>query len=46
MKQTRHRHAAHDFGVVLMLAAVIGAIAQLVGTGIEIARAAGWWPWP
>jgi hypothetical protein len=37
------RHAAHDFGVVLMLAAVVGAISRLVGTGID-GRAAGWWP--
>lgn len=44
MKQAGRRHAAHDFGAVLMLAAVIAAIAQLVGTGIEIGRAAGWWP--
>jgi hypothetical protein len=44
MKQAGCRHAAHDFGAVLMLAAVVGAIAQLVGTGIEIGRAAGLWP--
>jgi hypothetical protein len=30
--------------VALMLAAVVGAISRLVGTGIEIGRAAGWWP--
>jgi hypothetical protein len=44
MKQASHRHVAHDFGVVLMLAAIVGAISQLVRTGIEIGRAAGWWP--
>jgi hypothetical protein len=44
MKQAGRGHAAHDFGTVLMLAAVIGAIAQLVGTGIEIVRPAGWRP--
>jgi hypothetical protein len=42
MKQAGH--AAHDFGAVLMLAAVVGAISHLVSTGIEIGRAAGWWP--
>jgi hypothetical protein len=44
MKQADHRHAVHDFAVILMLAGVASAIAQLVDTGIEIGRAAGWWP--
>lgn len=44
MKQVGRRHPAHDFGVLLMLAAVVGAVSQLIGTGIEIGRAAGWWP--
>ena len=44
MKQPGREYAVHDFGVVLMLAAVVGAISQLVGTSIEIGRAAGWWP--
>jgi hypothetical protein len=44
MKQASQRHAEHDFGVVLMLTAVAGAISQLVDTGIAIGRAAGWWP--
>jgi len=42
MKQVRHAEA-QDFAVILMLAAVVGAISHLVSTGIEIGRAAGWW---
>ena len=44
MKQADHRHAGHDFEAILLLAAVVGVIAQLVDMGIEIGRAAGWWP--
>jgi hypothetical protein len=35
---------AGNLGIILLLASVAGAIAQLVGTGIEIGRTAGWWP--
>jgi hypothetical protein len=44
MKQAGRRHAARDFGALLALAAVVGAIAQLINMGIGIGRAAGWWP--
>jgi hypothetical protein len=43
VKQARQPQA-RDFAVILMLAAVAGAIAQVIGTVIEIGRAAGWWP--
>ena len=41
MKQVGRQ--TQDFGMTLMLAAVVGAIAQLAGTVVEIGRAAGWW---
>lgn len=39
-----HPPKAHEFTAILMMAAVVGAIAHLVGAGIEIGRVAGWWP--
>ena len=38
-----HNKTVRDFAVILMLAAVGGAIAQTIRTVIEIGRAAGWW---
>jgi hypothetical protein len=32
-----------DFAVILMLAAVAGGVAQVVGMVLQIGRAAGWW---
>lgn len=43
MRQAGWREAERDFAVIVTLAAVAGAIAQVVGTVIEIGRAAGWW---
>ena len=37
------RKATCDFSVVLMLAAVASAVAQMVGTVVEIGRVVGWW---
>ena len=34
---------ADDFAVILMLAGVAGAAAEVVGTIIDLGRAAGWW---
>lgn len=39
-----HQPKAYEFPVILMLAAVAGAVAQVAGTVVEIGRAAGWWP--
>jgi hypothetical protein len=41
-----HQRGKHDgdFSIILMLAAVIGAIAQIIGTAINVGRAAEWWP--
>jgi len=44
MRRAGHQLIAHDFGLILMLAAVAGAFAQIAGTIIEIGRAVGWWP--
>jgi len=44
MKHASHRQSARDFEIILMLAAVAGAIAQVVGVVVEIGQAAGWWP--
>jgi hypothetical protein len=43
MKQACQRET-RNFAMILMLAAVAGAIAGVARTGIEIGRAAGWWP--
>jgi hypothetical protein len=43
MKHTRYQGQAR-FAEILMLAAVAGATAQIVGVVVEIGRAAGWWP--
>lgn len=43
MKQVNHRQPARNFANILMLAAVAGAIAQLVGAVIKVGRAVGWW---
>lgn len=37
------RQVTVRFEVTLMLAAVAGAVAQAIGTVIEIGRAVGWW---
>jgi hypothetical protein len=42
MKRAGRTQAERDFAIVL--AAVAGAVAQVLGTAIEIGRAAGWWP--
>jgi len=43
MKRTRHHEQAR-FAEILMLAAVVGAVAQVVAVAIEIGRAAAWCP--
>jgi hypothetical protein len=43
VRQADRKHAARDFATILMLAAVAGAVAQLVGAVIKIGQAAGWW---
>jgi len=43
MRRAVHNKPVSDFAVILMLAAVAGAIGQVVSTVIEIGRAAGWW---
>ena len=43
MRQANHRQRARDFATILMLSAVAGAVAQLVGAVIKIGQAAGWW---
>jgi hypothetical protein len=43
MRQASRQPKAYDFEVVLMLAAVVGAIADVVGTLIDVGQAAGWW---
>jgi hypothetical protein len=42
MMHTSHQEPAR-FAVILMLAAVAGAVAQAIGTVIEIGRSVGWW---
>jgi hypothetical protein len=37
------RNSVRDFSVILMLTAVAGAVAHLVGVAIDVGRAAGWW---
>ena len=44
MRRAVYNKPVHDFAVILMLAAVAGAIGQVVGTVIEMGRAARWWP--
>jgi hypothetical protein len=41
MKQERRER---DFSVTLMLAAVASAVAQLVGTLLDMGRVFRWWP--
>jgi hypothetical protein len=43
MKRAFDHKPVRDFAVVLMLAAVAGTIAQVVGTVIEVGRTAGLW---
>jgi hypothetical protein len=43
MQQAGHRRPGHDYAVILMLAAVAGAVGQVAGTIVEIGRVAGWW---
>lgn len=42
MRHTGHQVPAR-FEITLMLAAVAGAVAQVIGTAIKIGQAAGWW---
>lgn len=42
MSQTGHGRATDDFAVTLMLAAVAGAIAQVLGIVAEAGKIAGW----
>lgn len=44
MRQAAHRKPIRDFAIILMLAAVTGAITQVIGTVIELGRSAAWWP--
>jgi hypothetical protein len=46
MGPTMHHQGKHDgdFPVILMLAAVIGALTQAITTVINVGRAAEWWP--
>jgi hypothetical protein len=39
LKQSR-KHTCEDFAVTMMLAAVVGQVAQIV---VEMGRSAGWW---
>jgi hypothetical protein len=43
MRRAVGNKPVRDFAVVMMVVAVAGAIAQVVGTVIEVGRAAGWW---
>jgi hypothetical protein len=33
-----------DFAMIMMLAAVVGALCQVADAVIELGRSAGWWP--
>jgi hypothetical protein len=44
MRRAASNKPVRDFAAILMLAAVAGAMAQIIGTIIEIGRAAGRWP--
>jgi hypothetical protein len=44
MRRAFDHKPVRDFDVILMLAAVAGAIAQVIVTLVEIGRAAGLWP--
>ena len=44
MRRAVYNKPVRDFAVILMLAAVAGTIAQVVGMVVEVGRAAGWWP--
>ena len=37
-------HPAHDFATVLMLAAVAGAVSQVLRAILDVGKSAGWWP--
>jgi hypothetical protein len=43
MKQAERKPSERNFAEILVLAAVAGAIAQIVGVVVEIGRAAAWW---
>jgi hypothetical protein len=43
MRQANRRRPAGDFATILMVSAVAGAIAQVVGAVINVGRSAGWW---
>jgi hypothetical protein len=40
----KHTRREYDLSVTLMLAAVAGAIAQVIGTLLDTGRAFRWWP--
>ena len=42
LKQS-HKRTRQDFAVTMMVAAVVGAISQIVQVAVEIGRSAGWW---
>jgi hypothetical protein len=39
----RQVRPARDFSVILMLTAVVGALAHLIATLLDLGRAVGWW---
>lgn len=43
MQQPQRKSSERNFAEILMLAAVSGAIAQVIGTIVEVGRAARWW---
>jgi hypothetical protein len=43
MRRVNHRPTTRDFATILMLTAVAGAIAQLIGAAIKLGQAVGWW---
>lgn len=44
MRRVDRQPKTSEFALILMLTAVVGAVAQVVGTVIELGRALGWWP--
>jgi hypothetical protein len=42
MRRITHR-AAREFATILMLAAVAGAVSQVIRTILEVGKSAGWW---
>ena len=44
MRRADHQPKANEFALIMMLTAVVGAMAQVAGTVIELGRALEWWP--